>query len=195
MKRLIAVGAVLTLATGCAAGVGAGVGAALIAAGVLTHECYEYVTITVIDGATGAKTCAAKVTVSEGGDDDVLGSCYYAPLTAGSWKVRAELAGRQPAVVTMNVEERDSCEPAVGSLVLTIPAPGGPLAPQPAVPTPAPGPAPSPPVTTAPETPPPPTAPVVPSGTPTPPEAVPAPSAAPAPAAPEGVPPTQRFPD
>ena len=54
MKRLMAAGAALALTTGCAAGVGAGAGAALVAVGILTYECYDYVTITVIDGATGA---------------------------------------------------------------------------------------------------------------------------------------------
>jgi hypothetical protein len=190
MKRLMVAGTVLALATGCAAGAGAAAGAVLIGVGILTYECYQYAQITVIDGATGEQTCEAEVTAIEDGDEDVLGSCYHAPLTPGRWTLRAELPGRRAAITTFDVIDREGCDHAVLSFVLTIPAPGAPAGPQPLLPA-----------TTAPAPPPP--RPPAPASTPAPAPA-PAPAPPPAPetapsappsAAPPEAPPTQSFPD
>ncbi len=198
----------LAASTGCAAGIGVGVGAALITVGIITHECYEYVNITVIDGATGARTCNAHVTAQRGtSSPDDLGSCYYAPLTDGKWTIRATLPQRAPAESTIEVKAPESCEPAVATIVITIPAPGGPVAPRPLVPAPALAPPPVPaassaaPPATAPEPPiPTPTPTSSSSAAPAPPSAAPPPAGPPASALPPAPPappsgPVQRFPD
>ncbi len=194
MKRLMVAGTVLALATGCVAGAGAAVGVGLIGVGIVTYECYQYAQITVIDGATGKQTCDAEVKAIQDGDEEVLTSCYHAPLTAGKWTLRAELPGRKAA--TTSFEVPDGCDHTVSTFVLTIPAPGAAPGPQPLLPAPPPAPTPAPAPTLAP-------APTVAPPAETSPPAAPAPAPeAPAPSAPSSAappapqaPPTQSFPD
>ncbi|HEY6079228.1 MAG TPA: hypothetical protein VIW29_10520 [Polyangiaceae bacterium] len=187
VRRLVLAGAVLALTTGCAMGVGAAAGGALLVAGILSYECYDYVTITVIDEATGDKTCAAKVTVTEDGSEQELGSCYYAPLTEGHWTVRAALPGRPAVTTSVDVTDSKGCQPSVSTILLTIPAPGATSGPRRLVPA---GPAsPAPPA--SPATAPAPAAPPAPT-----PEVPSAPSPAPpAPTLTPEAPATQSFPD
>jgi hypothetical protein len=202
MKRLM-VGVALGLTTGCAAAAGAGAGAVLMTAGILSYQCYDHVDITVIDGLTGDKTCNADVRLIEGADEETLGSCYYAPLTAGTYTLRAALPGRVAGVTTLTVSERDGCDPVVRTVVLTVPAPGAQRGPRPLLPA---APAPSAPIATPPAPSAAPAAEPAPAPTPetTPPppaSAGPGPANPPAEAIPEGAPapepeapPTERFP-
>jgi hypothetical protein len=123
--KLILVGAcavLVTSTTGCAIGFGAAAGGALIAAGALAHECYDYTSVTVIDGATGQKTCAAEVTATADGSQQALGSCYSAPLTEGRWTLSAKLPGREAATTTLEVED-EGCQHTVSTVWLIVPAP------------------------------------------------------------------------
>jgi hypothetical protein len=149
---ITALGALLL--TGCASLAGAGVAAGLVVLGVVTHECYEYVDIKVIDGSTGNKICDAEVTAERDGDVDTLGSCYHASLTEGRWNLTATLPGRPPAKTSLVVAESESCEPVVATVVLTIPpAPGSHPTAAPPAPAAPPPPAPPPAAPEAPETP------------------------------------------
>jgi hypothetical protein len=188
------------LLTGCASVAGAGIGAGLLAVGFITHECYEYVDIKVIDGVTGNKICDAEVTVEQDGDVDTLGSCYHASLTEGRWNLTATLPGRPPAKSSLIVAETESCEPVVATVLLTIPPPPGaaPPAPAPFQPVPAaPPPAPAAPAVTPPEAAP--TPPAAPTATvpPQAPNSNPAENSAPGDAAPAPAPdagvPTKSF--
>ena len=111
--------ALLFLLNSCTAVVGAGAAAALIGIAALTHSCYDYVDVTVLD-STGRKTCAATVTATNGKHQLELQSCYYSPLTDGTWTLRATQPGARDAVTTLVVEHRRDCTRSVQSVELTL---------------------------------------------------------------------------
>jgi len=90
--------------------------------GVGRHECYEDLAVTVIDDETGAETCDARVTVrNRDGDLQVLDGCYHASLSAGRYKLRAYLPGRDYAATWLDVPDMSDCKPSTSTVVLTIP--------------------------------------------------------------------------
>jgi hypothetical protein len=122
----------------------------LIAVGALTSHCYDYFDVTVLD-ADGRKTCAATVTATNGREHFELKSCYYAPLTDGTWTFRAALSGYPDAVSTARVEHPNDCTRHVQSVELTLHRSVAP-APVSATLPPAPMPPPEPPITPPPST-------------------------------------------
>ncbi len=185
LKRAVRAGLVLgsltLLSSACAPAFGAGALVAVVAVGALTSHCYDYIDVTVLDDQ-GRKTCAATVTASNGGDEFELKSCYYAPLTDGTWKLRARQPGLPESESTVIVDHANDCTRHVQSLELTLAARGTPAfaspPPTPRAVTPAPAPLPA---VTAPEAP------------PTPPPA--APPAAPSASVPNAAPSVGVFPD
>lgn len=110
----------LPLLSACTTVVGGGVLAAVVAIGALTSRCNDYLDVTVFD-ENGRKTCDAIVTATNRGTHFELESCYYAPLTDGHWKLRAELPGGYvDAVSTVEVEHQNDCTRHVQSVELTM---------------------------------------------------------------------------
>ena len=109
----------LTALSGCTALVGGGALLAVVTVGALTSHCYDYLDVSVFD-EQGRKTCAATVTATNGGDRFELKSCYYAPLTDGTWTLRASLPGYPDALSTVQVEHANDCTRHVQSVELTL---------------------------------------------------------------------------
>ena len=157
LKRGIRAGLVLsllvTLASACAPVFGGGALVVVIGLGALTSHCYDYLDVTVLDDQ-GRKTCAATVTASNRGDELELKSCYYAPLSDGTWKIRARLPGLPDADSIVIVDHANDCTRHVQSMELTLSPPKAPP-PVAAPPPPPESPPAAPPLpVTAPETPP-----------------------------------------
>lgn len=208
LSRLLVLAGASTLLWGCASGVAAGVAAVAVTVGFVTRSCYDSVQITVVDGATGLRTCKANVTASDAeGSPDTLDSCYYAHLPEGQWTISATLPGYVTETTRIVVPDRDGCPHAVHTVEITLrpasaappvlaPITPAPIAPVPTTPAPvAPAPitpepiAPAPPPATSPDgTQPEPVAPPAPDGT----EPAPATPSEPPPAP---GPPVQRFPE
>jgi len=125
-----ALGATLLIlsSTTCTPLVGGAALIGVVAVGAATSRCYDYLDVTVLD-ADGRKTCAATVTVSDGGSPSELTSCYYAPLTDGRWTLRASLAGFTDAVSTVEVDHSHDCTRHVQTVELTLNRIGAPPAP------------------------------------------------------------------
>lgn len=186
-----------TIGACSAAIVAGGAVAGLVGISALTSHCYDYLDVSVFD-EHGRKTCAATVTVSNGGDHFQLESCYYAPLSDGIWKLRATSPGYPDAVSTVEVEHAHDCIRHVQSVELTFSAarsaPRSSQAPvaTSSAPSLAPPPLPPlPPALPAPPTPPPPPPPIVSAPAPVTVQ-IPTPSAVPAASA---APPVGVFPD
>ena len=126
----------LFAASACTPLVGGGVLLGLVAVGALTSRCYDYLDVTVFD-ADGRKTCAATVTATNGKDHFELGSCYYAALTDGQWKLRASLPGFTDALSTVKVEHAHDCTRNVQTVELTLNRPSTLPGPKPVFPPPS----------------------------------------------------------
>ena len=131
MRGVLLSALLLAATNACSAVVGGGVAIAVVAVGALTSHCYDYVDVTVYDGH-GRKTCAAKVTATNGGDQFELQSCYYAPLTDGRWTLRASQPGLVDSVTTLDVAHARDCTRHVQSVELTLASPGAAPAAKPA---------------------------------------------------------------
>jgi len=125
LGRVLLAVLLLPLLSACTVVAGGGVAAAVVAIGVLTSHCYDYLDVTVFDGQ-GRKTCTATVTASKGSEHFELQSCYYAPLTDGRWTLRASQAGSTDALTTVEVEHKEDCTRHVQSVELSLSAPGAP---------------------------------------------------------------------
>jgi hypothetical protein len=183
------------LASACTSAIGVAIVAVAGGAAVLASDCPDMVDITVRDGATGGRTCAATVTATRDGDTELLKPCYHAHLGDGTWLIRASYPGYADEVSTVIIAREGKCVHTVQTVELwlrppgrtepTLVQPSPPLPPPPAAPVPAPSAGPAPPAAA----PPPPPAPAPSPAPPAKPPPATAPSAAP------GVPPTERFPD
>ncbi|HEY2408927.1 MAG TPA: hypothetical protein VGI10_23140 [Polyangiaceae bacterium] len=116
---------VLTLGS-CVSGIGVGVAAGVLGIALLTHQCYDYLDVTVYDGA-GRNTCAAEVFAEKGSSSLRLTSCYYTPLSDGTWTLRARYPGVPDVTSTVIVEHPSGCTAHVQSAALTLGA--GPVPP------------------------------------------------------------------
>jgi hypothetical protein len=86
-------------------------------------ECYEDLSVTVIDDETGAKVCHATVTLLDSnGETRELDSCYHASLREGRYRLQAHLPDRRPATTYLEVADLSDCKPVTATVVLTIPA-------------------------------------------------------------------------
>jgi hypothetical protein len=157
------------LTTSCAGVVGAGAAVVVVGAGVLSMACYDRMTITVTDQATGTKLCDAKVTFTEGSSVTEATSCYSAALSTGKYKLRVERKGLVTYEEPVEVDTGSKCRHAVQTIYVAMDRPNRQTAPQVVAPPPA---APAAAAVAAPAAPPP--APSV--------SAAPPPAAAPAPA-------------
>jgi len=127
---------------GCNVALGGGAAALVAGSAFLASRCYDRVHITIRDG-TGSATCDARVTlIDEDGDERTLTSCYTAALTAGTYQVRAQLAGLPPLQSSIVVGEHEGCPYYTHNVELSFPTTSSPVA---AAPEPEPPPAPKPP--------------------------------------------------
>jgi hypothetical protein len=165
--------------TSCAGVVGAGAAVAVVGAAVLSMTCYDRMTVTVTDQATGTKLCDAKVTFTKGSSVTEANSCYSAALSTGKYQLRVERQGLVTYEETVDVDTGSKCKHAVQTIYVAMDRPGQQAAPQVVAPA-APAPAAPAPVAPAPVAPP-----------PSPSASTPAPPAAPA-TAPA---PSSAFPD
>lgn len=176
--RLAPILGVGLLVPGCTSAIGAGVVVGVTGAAVLASDCPDMVDITVRDGLTGGRTCAATVTATRDGESEPIQPCYHAHLGDGTWLIRASYPGRADEVSTVVIAGEGKCVHTVQTIELWLRPPGR-TEPTLVQPSPAPAPAPPAPV-------------LAPSAAPS--ASAPLPSAtAPAPAS--SVPPTERFPD
>jgi hypothetical protein len=130
------------LVCGCTAAYGAAVGVAIAGAAVLTHACYDFIVVQVLDAATGSRLCDAEVTATEDGSTTKLLGCHHAHLSDGVWVLRASRAGYAEATTKVQVAHPEGCQRNVQSINLTL-VPGG-YAPSAPVVVPAPAAPPSP---------------------------------------------------
>jgi hypothetical protein len=85
-------------------------------------ECYQSLTVTVIDDRTGGKTCDATVTLRHSkGAIEELDDCYHAALSKGQYRIRAALGGRESEVTEFNVGDLSDCKPVTSTIMLTVP--------------------------------------------------------------------------
>jgi len=136
---MLALGLLVFGASACAPAYGGAALAVALVAGVLSSHCYDYLDVTVLD-PEGRKTCDATVTANLHGDRFELKSCYYAPLTDGTWTISAHRDGLRDAVSTVIVDHANDCTRHVQSMELTLGSsrPGAITAPPRALPTPEP---------------------------------------------------------
>lgn len=105
--------------TACTPLVGGAALVGVVSIAALTSHCYDYLDVTVLD-ADGRKTCAATVTAINGGSQFDLASCYYTPLTDGTWTLRASLPGSPDTVSKVVVDHAHDCTRHVQSVELTL---------------------------------------------------------------------------
>ncbi|HEY4159313.1 MAG TPA: hypothetical protein VGM29_14495 [Polyangiaceae bacterium] len=117
--RLVALSSLVLTLGSCAPGIGVGVAAGVLGIALLTHQCYDYLDVTVYDGA-GRSTCAADVFAEKGSNSVRLTSCYYTPLSDGTWTLRAHYPGVPDATSTVIVEHPSGCTAHVQSAALTL---------------------------------------------------------------------------
>src|SRR5690606_28456328 len=106
--------------------------------------CYDRVEVRLLDVASGAPACSARVIAqSRDGDEVRFTSCFHAALDAGEWSVRADQPGYATASTTVIVPDAPGCDSAVQTIELSLvpngyqppelpaaqPAPAGPSAP------------------------------------------------------------------
>jgi len=140
-RHVLALGLFVFGASACAPAFGVGALALVVGVGALTSHCYDYLDVTVLD-PEGRKTCDATVTAKNSGDEFELKSCYYAPLTDGTWTIRAHRDGIADALSTVVVNHSDDCTRHVQSMELTLGSgnamlPATPPSPPPPPPAPA----------------------------------------------------------
>lgn len=116
--------------TACTPLVGGAALVGVVSIAALTSHCYDYLDVTVLD-ADGRKTCAATVTAINGGSQFDLASCYYTPLTDGTWTLRASLPGSPDTVSKVVVDHAHDCTRHVQSVELTLNRAGSVPAPKP----------------------------------------------------------------
>ena len=93
----------------CPAAIGAGVTLVAGGAAVLAYRCDDSVAIVVSDGATGNRICDATVTATSDGSTEKATPCFSLALGEGTWSMRAEKAGYQPAFSTVVVDHTKGC--------------------------------------------------------------------------------------
>jgi len=85
-------------------------------------ECYQDLSVTVIDDRTGGKVCDARVTLlNSDGETEVLEDCYQASLLEGRYRLRASMPGRKAATTFLEVPDLSACKPSTSTVMLTIP--------------------------------------------------------------------------
>jgi len=109
VRALLVAGASL-FSLSCAAAAGAGVFAAAVGAAVATSECYGYVDVLVTEGRTGARQCDARVNARQGDDIVPFQSCFYAPLTKGTWQLSVDKPGYESVKSEISIDPRDNCQ-------------------------------------------------------------------------------------
>jgi hypothetical protein len=122
--------------TGCTGALGVAAVAVVVSAGALGMTCYDHVSVTVTDQATGTELCDARVSFKQGSSVIEAKSCYEAALSRGSYVMHVERAGLVPYDVPFEVARGEHCNDSVQTIYVALERPGARPAPQMVVTTP-----------------------------------------------------------
>jgi hypothetical protein len=118
MKRFALGLLLLPLSSGCAATAGAAAAGAVFGAGAAAFDCPSYVTVTIRDPLTGDELCGEPVMATKDGSGHEIRSCSYAPLSDGTWVLRAERSDLSVPESRVDITPSSRCERPVYSIEL-----------------------------------------------------------------------------